>query len=172
MIERVLYRDGLAPKRNDGRGTARLSRRRLTLLALDKSADNPGAVALHKCFGALAWTSPLDVTRRLKFLTRFLVTTTGMGVPSGRDTEIVNCCVKSGPSDWGRAGMSTVRHAGPLRGCEINNAQRRQVRCRCRASASRSCQSAWRACSGILASCWHRRGRRVPWRRPSRRRAR
>ena len=122
--------------------------------------------------GALAWTSPLDVTRRLKFLTRFLVTTTVMGVPSGRDTEIVNCCVKSGPSDWGRAGMSTVRHAGPLKGCEINSAQRRQARCRCRAFASRSCQSAWRACSETRASCWHRRGKRAPWHRPSRRRAR
>ena len=122
--------------------------------------------------GALAWTSPLDVTRRLKFLTRFLVTTTEMGVPSGRDMEIVNCCVKSGPLDWGRAGMSTVRHAGPLNGCEINNAQRRQARCRYRASASRSCQNAWKACSGTRASCWHRRGKRAPWHRPSRRRAR
>ena len=122
--------------------------------------------------GALAWTSPLDVTRRLKFLTRFLVTTTGMDVPSGRGTEIVNCCVKSGPLDWGRGGMSTVRHATPLKGCEINNARRRRGHCRCRASASRSCQNAWRACSGIRASCWHRRGTRAPRRHPSRRRAR
>lgn len=122
--------------------------------------------------GALAWTSPLDVMRRLKFLTRFLAMTTGMGVPSGRDRKNVNCCVKSGPSDWGRAGMSTVRHVGPLKGCEINNAQRRQARCRCRASASRSCQSAWRACSGIRAFCWHRRGKWAPRHRPSRRRAR
>ena len=35
--------------------------------------------------------------------------------------------------------MSTVRHADLLKGCEINNAQRRQARCRCRAFASRSC---------------------------------
>ena len=35
-------------------GAERLSCRRLTLLALGKSADNPGAVALHKRFDTLA----------------------------------------------------------------------------------------------------------------------
>ena len=54
VIECILYRDGLAPKCNDGRGAERLSCRRLTLLALGKSADNPGAVALHKRFDTLA----------------------------------------------------------------------------------------------------------------------
>ena len=54
VIECVLYRDGLAPKRNDREGTERFSRRRLTLLALGKSADNPAVVALYKRFDTLA----------------------------------------------------------------------------------------------------------------------